>query len=80
MSANAPEVITRTRDARRRAAEYLRELPEKPGAAGVWTLAALKMQALQVEQTAAFAEALEAVRDIILEIRASMPLYAVEKP
>jgi hypothetical protein len=69
-----PEVVTRTREARRRAAEYLKELPAKPGPAGMWSIAALKMQALQAEQTAALAEAVEAVRDILLEMRASTPL------
>lgn len=64
------EVITRTREARRRAAAVIREVGEAKGQASVWAVAQLKMQGLLVEQQAAAAEALEAVRDILLLWRA----------
>lgn len=73
------EVVTRTREARRRAAAIIRDVGEAKGPAQMWAIANLKMQGLVAEQMAASAEAVEALRDIILEIRASMPLYAVEQ-
>ena len=76
-----PEVISRTRETRRRAAEIIKTVPvpSATAQAQAWTLAQLKMQGLLAEQTAAVAEALEAIRDIALAVRASMPLYAVEQ-
>ena len=72
--------LTRTRATRSRVATIIRDLGDGSGPAQRWTLAGLQIAAIHAEQTAATAEALEAIRDIILEIRASMPLYAVERP
>jgi flagellar basal body-associated protein FliL len=71
--------LTRTQSTRSRTATIIKNLGDPAGPAQRWTIAELQIASIQAEQCAAVAEALEAIRDIILEIRASMPLYAVEK-
>jgi len=65
--------LTRTRATRSRTATIIRDLGEPKGPAQMWAVAQLKMTAIQAEQTAALAEALEAIRDILLLWRASTP-------
>ena len=65
--------LTRTRATRSRTATIIRDLGEPKGPAQAWAIAQLKMTAIAAEQVAALAEAVEAIRDILLVSRASTP-------